>query len=66
MHPILRIFDYQYDASLSVCGSCQSYGTTVGILGSADTCNTIGCLTAEVSVLYVLGIGQQAGYECDE
>ena len=66
MHPILRIFDYQYDASLSVCASCQSYGTTVGILGSDHTCNTIGCLTAEVSVLDVLGIGQQAGYECDE
>ena len=66
MHPILRIFDYQTDASLSVCGSCQSYGTTVGILGSDHTCNTIGCLTAEVSTSDVLGIGQQAGYECNE
>ena len=66
MHPILRIFDYQYDASLSVSGSCQSYGTTVRILGSAGTCNKIGCLTAKVSTSDVVGIGQQAGYECDE
>ena len=66
MHPILRIFDYQTDASLSVSGSTESYGTTVGILGSAGTCNKIGCLTVQVSASDVVGIGQQAGYECDE
>ena len=66
MHPILRIFLYQYDASLSVCGSCQSYGTTVGILGDSPPCNIRGCLTAKVSTSDVVGIGQQAGYECDE
>ena len=66
MHPILRIFDYQTDASLSVCGSCDPYTTTVGILGSAGTCNTIGCLTAEVSTSDVLGIGQCYEYESVE
>ena len=63
MHPILRIFDYQTDASLSVCGSCQSYGTTVE---TRATCNTYAVLTVQVSTFDVLGIGQQAGYECDE
>ena len=66
MHPILRIFDYQTDASLSVSGSTESYGTTVGILGSDHTCNTIGCLTVQVSTSDVVSIGQQARYECDE
>ena len=30
MHPILRIFVYQYDASLSYSGSCGAIGTSVG------------------------------------
>ena len=34
MPSILRIFLYQTDASLSVIGSTESYGTTVPILGS--------------------------------
>ena len=66
MHPILRIFDYQYDASLSVIGSTESYGHTVGILGSDHTCNTIGCLTVQISAFDVLGIGQCHEYESVE
>ena len=31
MHPILRIFGYQTDASLSVLGQCGSYGQGGGL-----------------------------------
>ena len=31
MHPILRIFRYQTDASLSVCGSTTPYGQGGGL-----------------------------------
>ena len=66
MHPILRIFVYHNHASLTVLGSTESYGTTVGILGSVDTCNTIGCLTVQVSAFDVLGIGECYENECVE
>ena len=63
MHPIIRIFDYQNDASLSVSGSTESYGTTVE---TRATCNTYAVLTVQVSASDVVSIGQQARYECDE
>ena len=37
MHPILRIFDYQTDASLSVIGSTTPYGQGGG-LGTIRIC----------------------------
>ena len=66
MHPILRIFPYQTLASLAVLGSCDPYHTTVGILGSVDTCNIIGCLTVQISAFDVLGIGECYENECVE
>ena len=37
MHPILRIFRYQTDASLSICGSTEPYGQGGG-LSTIDIC----------------------------
>ena len=34
MHPILRIFVYQIDASLSDSGSCDSIGASVAKVGA--------------------------------
>ena len=39
MHPILRIFVYQTDASLSVLGQCESYDQGAVLADGMSICN---------------------------
>ena len=60
MPAILRIFLYQTDASLSLIGSTPSYDQGGHLSDGMAIWNNMRCLPSEVSVLYVLGVSQEA------